>query len=518
MKRRLQLIAFTTLFSLGVLAQTPGSLDLNLNGTGKTMVDFGDNDIATKVLVQPDQKIVLVGESIIGTDYYVAIARVFPDGSPDPSFSYDGRVQTFVSGSGTTVLDAVLQPDGKIIAVGYADFPSGVAGFLVRYGSDGMLDNTFGTNGMVKLTSATDARNTTSIALADDGKIICGGVFISSTNADLMTLRLNSDGTLDNTYSFDGVSAVDVNGSNEALWDIVIQPDGKIVGVGTTENSSNDKEFVVARFNADGTVDNTFNSTGYTTIDFGTMDNDGQAIAVQGDKILVAGKADIGTPVVMATARLMSDGTLDASYGSSGKYYIPFYGGNIAGCADIGIQQDGKLLFGGYMDDSSLDRNFALARTSADGALDVTFDTDGKVETDLGSFDQAYSLAIQDDGLILLTGRTSASDMNFALVRYISGVDVGIGEVESHINSTLVYPNPIVGNQVTVEYELKEKNRVSMSLYGLSGNLIATLQSATEQAAGKYRKEVILPNIAAGNYLLKVATENGAVTVKLTVN
>lgn len=518
MKRRLQFIATALLLTTAVAAQTPGSFDLNLNGTGHTTVDFGDDDIATKVLVQPDQKIVLVGASVDGSDYYVAVARLFPDGSPDPSFSYDGRVQTLISTTGGSALDAAIQPDGKIVVVGYASTPSGVGGFLVRYEADGTLDNTFGTNGMVWLLSSTQTTNTTSIVVANDGKLVCGGVQIASGQADAVTLRFNTDGTLDDTYSFDGISGVDVSGDNEAFWDVVIQPDGKIVGVGTTENTANETRFLVARFNSDGTIDNTFNATGYNTIDFGTLDNDGQAVALQGDKILVAGKADIGTPFVMATARLLSNGTLDPSYGSSGKYYIPFYGGNIAGCNGIAIQQDGKLLFGGYMDDSSLDRNFALARTTADGALDLTFDTDGKVETDLGGVDHAYSVAVQDDGLILLAGRTSSTTMDFALVRYISGVDVGIGEVESHINSTLVYPNPIVGNQVTVEYELKSDEAVSIRLFDLTGKQLAVLQAEIREQAGVHQKSLSLPALSAGNYLLRFNAEKGSVTVKVFVN
>ena len=170
------------------------------------------------------------------------------------------------------------------------------------------------------------------------------------------------------------------------------------------------------------------------------------------------------------------------------------------------------------MDDSSLDRNFALARTTADGALDLTFDTDGKVETDIGGVDHAYSVAVQDDGLILLAGRTSVTTMDFALVRYISGVDVGIGEVESHINSMLVYPNPIVGNQVTVEYELKSDEAVSIRLFDLTGKQLAVLQAEIREQAGVHQKSLSLPALSAGNYLLRFNAEKGSVTVKVFVN
>jgi hypothetical protein len=149
--------------------------------------------------------------------------------------------------------------------------------------------------------------------------------------------------------------------------------------------------------------------------------------------------------------------------------------------------------------------------------MDYSFDADGKVQTDLGDYDVGYSVAMQEDGKILLAGRTTITSMDFALVRYISGVNIGIGEVEMYIGSTLVYPNPITENSVTVEYELKSKNTVSIELYDLSGKQISVLQSARDEKAGSYQKALQLPAISAGNYLLKLNARDGAATVKVLV-
>ncbi len=516
--KKLFAIVITALFPVLIMAQDPGALDLNFNGTGMHFFDFnGDDEIATRVLVQPDQKIVVAGSSITSSGYNVAVARLFPDGSPDPSFSFDGRVQTFISSSGATVLDAAIQPDGKIIAVGFGAFPTGTNSFLVRYTTDGQLDAGFGNNGIVELSATPNALSVTGVVIDADGKVVCSGMFFNGTDGDLMTLRLNEDGTYDNSYSFDGRATVGISSNDDALWGLAIQEDGKIVGVGTTVNGGGDKFFAVIRFNVDGTVDNSFNSTGYTTIDFGTQDNDGQAIAIHGHKIIVAGKADIGTPIVMASAMLLPNGTLDASYGNHGKLNIPYYAGNIASANEIAIQQDGKILFGGSADDSSLGKDFALARVNAVGEMDNSFDMDGKVQTDLGDYDVGFSVAMQEDGKILLAGRTTVTTMDFALVRYISGVNIGIGDVETYIGSTLVFPNPIVNNTVTVEYELTSDQSVSIDLFSVSGKLVSVLQSETKEQTGFYQKTLSLPVLSAGNYVLKLNTNQGSVSVRLAV-
>ena len=101
------------------------------------------------------------------------------------------------------------------------------------------------------------------------------------------------------------------------------------------------------------------------------------------------------------------------------------------------------------------------------------------------------------------------------MARIISGINIGIGEVDAYIGSTLVYPNPITNNQVTVKYDLKSDEMVSIELFDLSGKMIAQLQPNTRQVAGSYQKTLTLPELSAGNYLLNLNTEKGSVSVKV---
>jgi len=517
MKRALYIL---TLFaaSTTVLAQ-PGSLDLNMNGAGFKLVDMGAQDIATKVLVQPDAKVIITGTSQTPTSYDFAVARLYPDGSPDATFSYDGKVSTAISSTAAVSFDALLQPDGKVVVSGYGNTGGNSNTFFVRYNTDGSLDNTFGSGGIVSLTTGPNGLAALAVTMQADGKIIGAGSYDNGTDVDFMAVRINIDGALDYSFNLDGIANYDNGGNYEVVRDVLVRPDGTILLVGTTINTiTTDKEVMVMGLDSDGYLDNNFGSNGIVEIDFGMLNNDGQAVALQGGKILVAGFADIGTPVVMTVARLMSDGTMDNSFGTLGEVTVPFYTGNTAEAYSVVPQPDGRILLGGGAYNGP-DKSFAVARLNYNGTLDATFDTDGKVQTDLGGFENGYSLALQPDGLILLAGRASGiSTLDFTVVRYISGMNIGIGEVDAYIGSTLIYPNPVTDNTITVEYELSSEQVVSIELFDLSGKQISVLQSEAIEKAGFYKKTLALPALSAGNYLLKLNTEKGSVTVKLTVN
>src|SRR6266536_6144139 len=162
---------------------------------------------------------------------------------------------------------------------------------------------------------------------------------------------------------------------------------------------------------AAGALDPTFGIGGEVTTDFGGSDS-AQAVAIQSDgKILAAGLSGAGD---FALARYNADGSLDPSFGSGGKVTTDFGGFDLA--LGVALQSDGKIVAAGQ-GGSSFD--FALARYNADGSLDTSFGSGGKVTTDFGVFDAATAVAIQRDGKIVATGSTFSSGFQqFALARY----------------------------------------------------------------------------------------------------
>jgi len=169
--------------------------------------------------------------------------------------------------------------------------------------------------------------------------------------------------------------------------------------------------FALARYNTDGSLDTTFHGDGKVTTDVGSTGfESAEAIVLQPDgKIVVAGKPNND----FALARYSADGSLDASFDGDGTVLTGFSPGSDDAAFSLVLQADNKLVAAG-----SSDSDFALARYTTDGALDATFDGDGKVVTDIaaGSQDVAYSLALQSDGKLVAAG---ASNADFAVARYL---------------------------------------------------------------------------------------------------
>ncbi len=336
-------------------------------------------------------------------------------GDLDPSFDGDGKV---INPDGR-INDVAVQEDGKIVVAGNED----EAPVLARYNPDGSLDTGFGSSGKV----SNDFGNTVgpkAVALQPDGKIVVAGQlgeFGLDNRPDLpdfLVARYNPDGSLDTTFSGDGWVQTDFFGSGDAASDVVLQGN-KILAAGYADagSTSGKGHFALARYTANGDLDSTFDGDGKVTTDFGGGADVAEAVALQSDgKMIVVGTADdYGANPDFALARYNpANGSLDTSFNFDGKLTSDF--GSREGASDISVQEDGKLVVAGYAH-NGVNKDFALARYHpANGSLDGEFDFDGKLTTDFGGdHDGAYGVATQDDGRIVAAGY-SGSD--FALARY----------------------------------------------------------------------------------------------------
>ena len=409
-----------------------GALDLTFSTDGKVTTDFGGRgDFGYAVALQPDGRIVVAGLSSDYSspccDHDIALARYNHDGSPDMSFDGDGKVITgFGSNSFGRTHDGAsavaIQPDGKIVVAGGSMAFSSSGGnadlALVRYNTNGSLDGTFDMDGKVTTDFGSPSEEGADIALQPDGKILVAGSTSSGNNGDFALARYNSNGSLDTAFDTDGKVTTDFGGS-EAGFAVALQPDGKIVVAGFNASDTN-SDFVLARYNGNGSLDTTFHTDGKLTTDFG-YDDTAQAISLQPNgKIVVAGSSDNGSSFGFALARYNSNGSLDTTFDSDGKVTPDFTSNIYDGAVAVAIQQDGRIVAGGRSGSSA---DFALVRYNSNGSPDLTFGTNGKVTTDFGSNeDYGFALALQPDSKILLAGRSFTSagnDYDFALARYI---------------------------------------------------------------------------------------------------
>jgi uncharacterized delta-60 repeat protein len=453
----------------------PGALDTSFGTRGTVTTDFGADDAAFALVRQSDGKLVAAGRSNVAGSADFALCRYDAEGELDLAFGTGGQVLTDFGGNrcaggprnarpcqshdecpgGTCVSSddvasaLALQDDGKLVAAGerracggggehvgercQVDADCGsppavcLADFaLARYNADGSVDLTFGSAGRVVTDFGGDDA-AFALALQPDGKIVVAGVSTEGGTMDFALARYDSDGTLDATFGSGGKVVTDLGGNDEAFA-LVVQPDGALVAAGVS-TAAGSLDFALARYNTDGTLDATFGAAGQVVTDFGPAfvgsdpsncalpiaDFHGAdvafALAVQPDGKLVAAGVSTGD---FALARYNADGSLDTTFGTCGRVITNFAGDDAAASALV-VQPDGKLVAAGRRSVAT-QTSFSLARYASDGTLDPIFGAGGRVATEVGTVAEGSALVLQpDDGRLLVAG---AADGDFALARY----------------------------------------------------------------------------------------------------
>ncbi|MBF8255996.1 MAG: putative delta-60 repeat protein [Anaerolineales bacterium] len=375
---------------LTVTAASSGPLDTTFGTGGKVTTAFGPSpDEAHSVAIQSDGKIVVAGYSFNGTFNNFALARYATNGSLDTTFGTGGKVTTaFGTDTNDRSWSVAIQSDGKIVAAGES------AGFfaLARYNADGSLDSSFGTGGKVKVTTVNGLA--VGVAIQSDGKIVAAGDTFNVADYDFMLIRYNADGSLDAAFGTGGiVTTATGTGTNDSALSVAIQADGKIVAAGRS-GSLDDHDFALVRYNTDGSLDATFGTGGKATTPIGT-DDWANSVVIQPDgKIVAAGYTGF-LNTDFALARYNTDGSLDTTFGTGGIATTAI--GIHSYAKGVAVQSDGKILAAGDSTNGAGDSDFVLIRYNAGGSPDTTFGTGGIVTTAIGTdtVDNARSVAIQ---------------------------------------------------------------------------------------------------------------------------
>lgn len=389
-------------------------LDPTFGSGGKEIVQIQPDvrDFAKVVAVQPDGKIIIgaeLGDFTLNTNSAVLI-RLNPDGSLDPTFGTGGKVIN----SGQRHLPALaIQPDGKIVTAG-ATTVSGInLDFaVVRYNADGSLDETFGNGGY-----ATNGLGSASgLVLQPDGKIVLiGYILVVREGSDFVTARFNADGSADQTFGTGGrvqTSFTSGLGSSDRANSGALQTDGKIVVCGSISGVPS----VLIRYNANGSTDLDFGIDGAVlNTNFGAS---ATRVAIQSDGKIVAG----GGPFVVG--RYNPDGHIDHSFGNDGRFAGGFGSGS-GHLNDMALQPDGKIVAAGSIYYSTSSNSvFVMARYGPNGTPDPSFGNDGFVFTEFTelAIDEGNAVAIQPNGRIIAAGyaaEPSGSYHDVAVARYL---------------------------------------------------------------------------------------------------
>jgi uncharacterized delta-60 repeat protein len=337
-----------------------------------------------------------------------------------------------------------------------------------------------------------------SVAIQGDGKILLAAQSFVTVNVDFLVIRLNENGSLDSTFGTDGLALVDISG-DDLVYAMALQTDGKIVVAGTSG-----MDFAAIRLNTDGSLDTSFDTDGKVKTPVTIGEDIATALTLQNDgKIILAGVTNAPGNLNLLV-RYNTDGSLDASFDSDGMVITS----NTCTVYGVKVQTNGKIVaVGTYPVSASLD--FVVIRYNADGTVDLTFDNDGVVTTDLGfgTDDIAYATSIQANGKIVVVGHgNNAGYNNFMVVRYHPDNSNSVDNLTESAFS--FYPNPTSGIlniqhqengfsiQITnnigqqVYFENCTTNKSSINIHHLpAGIYFLTLQSDSQSFTSRFVKE-----------------------------
>jgi uncharacterized delta-60 repeat protein len=370
----------------------PGDLDTSFSTDGRVFSSFSNSaDYALAVAVQADGKIVAAGRC--GGDF--CIVRYTLTGGLDTSFNGNGRVSSVFGASGNEARALVLQPDGKIlVAGGCSDATVTTEICLARFTAAGALDTTFNATGTARLNAGAEASSARSLALQGDGKILVGAFCDNSTpRSAYCVLRLTPSGALDASFDGDGqvLTLMGDAADNDQLHTVLAQADGKIVASGRCGVPPN-LLFCVARYTSTGALDATFGVGGKVRFIAGTsgLTTAVGAAALQPDGKIVLASICLNSGYQLCIARLSAGGALDTSFNTDGIVVTTFNSNDsyIGGQGiSIALQADGKIVATRPCSSSSdpFNEEFCVARYHGSGALDTNFDVDGRVLTSMGT-------------------------------------------------------------------------------------------------------------------------------------
>lgn len=304
-----------------------GSPDTSFGDGGSVVVDVDPgSDLPTEMLLQPDGKVIVTGPGGVNFGGGILVAtRLNEDGTLDTSFGNGGKLVYFPPGAGMSPTHVALQADGKLLVAGLiSSVGANPDVLLVRFDSDGSLDTGFADEGMLVHSLGIGTDNARAVHVLPDGKILVAGTMRSPANdVDGFLMRLHLDGSLDAAFGSDGVVKAHLTDGHDVFAHMVVQPDGKIVTLGTIGATSSSLglggELMLVRYHPDGRLDTGFGEDGITVIPghgLGVGRDPGGLALVDGQFVVFGTTTtDLDSSAVQPLlARVNADGTLDADF------------------------------------------------------------------------------------------------------------------------------------------------------------------------------------------------------------
>ncbi len=417
------------------------------------------------------------------TSFLLSAAMLLPAGTAvaaapgalDPSFGSSGRVTASLPSDVFSVgTDVLQQVDGKLVLGGYRSDGSATDMGIARFNSDGSLDTSFSDDGLFAVTFSGGSSRVQAMAMSGN-KIVAAGWASNGSNSDFAVRRLSGSGNNDSTFGSGGVVTTAIGVGNDAAYDVIVRSDGRLVAAGYTDTAgANEEDFALVGYTASGALDNSFGSGGKVQTNLGGSDVAYAMLQQPDGNIVVAGySAYLNNSAVVADfalVRYSSKGVLDNSFSQDGRVTTAF--GNAYSVArGLARQRDGKLVAVGCAQ-SGGQQNLALVRYTSSGTLDSSFGNGGKVLTSVSSGDDCgYSVIQQFDGKLLVAGYAAngGNGDDFMLVRYLPD-----GTLDTAFGSSGVVTTAVTGGSTPDRaYAAIEQADGQVVAAGVSGNKLA---------------------------------------------
>ncbi len=495
-------------------SQTGGTLDSSFDTLGYTFYNFPQvNAFSRAASIQADGKFILAGEYVAANTATIAVIRLTKEGLPDLGFGMNGQVLIPFTNAAVEVSTSLVLQDGSIVLGGKSNNQP----LLIKMNADGSLANNFGANGILSfdngLSGIVDL-------LAVNGKFIG----FAKSGSQFCVFKRNENGTEDVSFAQAGFSCLDP-GPQSVLTRLVLQADGKILLTGSALNQSQKQDMFILRLNSDGSQDNSFNQSGSVLLGLGTATSDelATAIRVQKDgKIIVAGNFVDSSKTKFIAARILEDGLIDTSFNNTGSTILTINSASTKDdVRDMIIQADAKILICGTNQTSGNGSNIAMMRLKPDGKLDPNFGGLGKISSKIGTRANGEVVMVQPDHKIVVTGYANVNNLTrFMAARYNPGIIVSTKESSDrkNLHGIEVWPNPAhSGDPIHIAADFKESDELLIKLMTLDGKILYQKPFNAPALSGQALKLKLPTGMKPEAYILQVYSKLSSASTLLFI-
>ena len=454
---------------------------------------FSGNYKTASVLLA-NQQIIVAGTKNASTEFYVSKYNTDGSFDTSFGTNGFGSTTTSsIANQKESVYTIALQQDGKIVIAGKSDINSSLSGFyynafLARLNADGTLDATFGNNGYVKTELGSNEDFINDIFITNTNTIYAVSHSIDGTGKNTaQVLKYNTNGSLDSSFGSNGI--LNITSTDElSLTTIFVQSDNSILLSGSKTDTANNKDFLLTKLNSDGSFDTSFGSNGKVITDFGYLNETINNFVVTDSKIIATGTISSTSFLPhIGIASYNFDGTLDTSFSTDGKIIETPDNSNYSTCfgTDLNIMPNGKLLVSGNAIGNN-NYDLILVSYNTDGTKDTNFGSSGQYlhqNSTLQEFSNNV-LILNNEKILTIGVKTSSANTSpqTMLVRFKDAFTLSTDNFE--LNSSIeIYPNPTHDL-----LKINSKTNINkITLYSITGKLIKTYKASNMISIGSLK-------------------------------